>query len=138
MKNFLVATDGSENSNKALMEAKKLAECMGSKITIINVADDLPTYIPGPQVAALMESAIKHQNNVLEEALEIFQDYSGEVNVVRENGAAGEAIIKEAEKGEYDLIIMGSKGQGTLSRMVLGSTSNKVLNHVNKNVLIIR
>ena len=138
MKNILVATDGSENSKKALKQARILAEHMGSKVTIINIAADLPAYIRGKLVESFQEYAIKYQNEVLENALKIFQDYSGEVNLVREKGNEGEAIIKEAEKGDYDLIIMGSRGMGAFFRAILGSTSNKVLNNVRTNVLIVK
>ena len=66
MKNILVATDGSENSRKALMKAKTLAECGGSKITIINVEGNIPAYVQGEQVDIITKSAIKHQNEIIE------------------------------------------------------------------------
>ena len=138
MKKILVATDGSEYSERALIEAKKIAVCRGSKVTIINVATDLPAYVQGDHVDTTKESVIKHQNETLEEALIIFQDYSGEVDTISRNGKESVAIIKEAEEGDYDLIIMGSKGEGAFFRAILGSTSNNVLNHVKKNVLIIK
>ena len=109
MKNILVATDGSENSKKALKQARILAEHMGSKVTIINIAADLPAYIRGKLVESFQEYAIKYQNEVLDNALKVFQDYSGEVNIVREKGNEGEAIIKEAEKGDYDLRLSTNK-----------------------------
>lgn len=138
MKSILVATDGSENSKKALMQAKNLAKHLGSKVTIINVAADLPAYVQGEHIYPIKKYAIKHQNEILEEALKIFQDHSGEVDTVIGKGKEGEAIIKEAEEGDYDLIIMGNRGRGTFFRAILGSTSNKVLNNVSKNVLIIK
>lgn len=138
MKSILVATDGSENSKKALMEAKILAKWSDSKITIINVESNIPAYIQGDQVDTITKSATEHQNEILEEALKIFQDFSGEVDIVRRKGKEGEEIIKEAEKEDYDLIVMGSRGQGGFFRAILGSTTNKVLNHVSKNILIIK
>ena len=45
---------------------------------------------------------------------------------------------KEAKEGDYDLIVMGSRGQGAFSKALLGSVSKKVLNHAEKNVLIVK
>ncbi len=143
MKSILVATDGSVNSNKALMEARELAECMCAKVTIINIASiPLPLDI-SLQNHIIIEQEAKMRNNeksldLLEEAVKLFEDFTGEVCILSRSGDAGEEIIEEAEKGDYDLIIMGSRGRGIFSRTILGSVSNKVLNHINKNVLIVK
>ncbi len=144
MKSILVATDGSETSKKAIIEARELAESMGSKVTIIHVAsnvmipihadsNDLPTWYEEARVENEKRSLL-----LINEALKIFQDFPREVSTLNKVGDAGEEILKEAEKEDYDLIIMGSRGQGAFSRAILGSVSNKVLNHVSKNVLIIK
>lgn len=138
MEKILVATDGSENSNDALIVARSLAEGIGSKVTIINVRANLPAYVQGEQVNSIIESVTEHQKKILEEALIIFQDYSDEVDTIGRKGEAGEIIIKEAERGNYDLIIMGSRGEGGFSKAILGSISNKVLNHIKKDVLIVK
>ncbi|MGO1470886.1 MAG: universal stress protein, partial [Tissierella sp.] len=61
-----------------------------------------------------------------------------ELNVKLRRGDPADAIIKETEKEDYDLVVMGSRGLGTFSRAILGSVSNKVLNHVETNVLIVK
>lgn len=47
MKNFLVATDGSELANNALVEARKLAVALGAKVKVIHVREGslIPLYI---------------------------------------------------------------------------------------------
>ncbi len=143
MKNILVATDGSKNAFKALMKTKQLAQHIGAKVTIINVASlPLPLNITSKDHMAIeQEALIRNEEKsllLLEEALKCFEGFNGEVCTVTRNGDAGEEIIEEAEKGDYDLIVMGSRGRGIFSRTILGSVSNKVLNHINKNVLIIK
>lgn len=136
MKSILVAADGSEYSKKAIMKAKRLAETMASKVTIINVSGNLPAYVQGTYVKSIKDSIRKHQDEILEEALKIFQESSIEVDILRRKGDAGDSIIKEAEEGDYDLIIMGARGEGVFSRTILGSISNKVLKYASKDVLI--
>lgn len=141
MKSILVATDGSETAKKALMEARRLAECMDSKVTIINVASDLVAhpYLMNREYGIKTNEDLRTMGKeLLDEALKVFEGFPGVVETVIRSGDAGRQIIAEAEKGDYDLLVMGSRGLGAFSRAMLGSVSNKVLNHVDQKVLIVR
>lgn len=145
MKNILVAIDGSETSDKALLEARTWAECLGSDITILHIQKAVYPYahvMNNAQIYMAKETAEKQSEQsllLLEETLLTFQDLPGKmiaINIIGDDPA--EEIIKEASSGDYDLIIMGSRGLGLFSRAMLGSVSNKVLNGLSKNVLIVR
>lgn len=140
IKKILVATDGSETANKAILEARQLAECMGSKVTILNVVIgiDNPAVMSRDHWGKTSEDLNKHGRELLKEATKMFEGSSIEVDTVVRSGKAANEIIAEADKGEYDLIVMGNRGKGTISRTMLGSVSNKVLNHSEKRVMIVR
>jgi nucleotide-binding universal stress UspA family protein len=53
-------------------------------------------------------------------------------------GSAAEAILEVASTRKSDLIVMGSRGLGTLSGLLLGSQSQKVVQHANCPVLIVK
>ena len=53
-------------------------------------------------------------------------------------GSAADVISKTAESGDFDLLMMGSHGQGNLMNLVLGSVANKVLAHCKTPVLLVR
>ena len=53
-------------------------------------------------------------------------------------GYASEEILKDAEKGHHDLIIMGSRGMGLVSSLLLGSVSSRVVNQAEIPVLIVK
>ena len=53
-------------------------------------------------------------------------------------GHAGESIAKLAEPGEFDLLIMGSHGHGTLANLVMGSVATQVLANCRVPVLLVR
>ena len=53
-------------------------------------------------------------------------------------GHAPDVIAKMAEKGKYDLIIMGSHGRGGLAALLLGSETQKVLAHSKLPVIVAR
>lgn len=137
MKKILVPIDGSENSLKALLEAKKLASAFHSDITILNVVDTTKFFMADYNVAMVTQN-VEHSKVLLKESLENFKDCECNVDVIHKVGDASNEIIKLAEEGNYDLVIMGSRGLGGFSRALLGSVSHKVLSHIDKTVLIVK
>ena len=140
-KKILVAVDGSENSKRALLEAKKYGEGFSGDITILSVVKPMVpghySYLkpPTPEDNKVLEDASKF---LLQESLKAFDGYSGDVEAKLRRGNPADEILREAEEEGYDLIVMGSRGLGVFSRSFLGSVSNKVLNHADTNILIIR
>ena len=53
-------------------------------------------------------------------------------------GNAGELIAKMADEGKFDLVVMGSHGNGALLNLVVGSVATKVLANCKVPVLIVR
>ena len=53
-------------------------------------------------------------------------------------GPAGETIAKFAEEGKFDLLVMGSHGNGALGNLVMGSVATKVLAQCTVPVLMVR
>lgn len=140
MKKILVTTDGSANSERALIEAKKYADLINGRITILTVTD--PIAMLGSSYPELSERDSNLFRTVgeyhLDEALKVIDDFEGDVDTKLKDGSPADEILKEAENGDYDLIIMGRRGIGVFSRRMLGSVSNKVLNHTDTNVFIIK
>lgn len=138
MKKILVAVDGSENSEKALREARIFGEALNANVDIVKVIEEV---VVNPYVVEQYFSTEDFKpaaEKILSEALKFFEDFKGEVNTLCRVGEPANVIIKEVEKEGYDMVIMGSRGLGTFSRAMLGSVSNKVINHVKTNVLIVK
>ena len=53
-------------------------------------------------------------------------------------GNDGERIVDIAQKKNFDLIVIGSRGMGAAKEIFLGSTSNYVLRKSKKPVLIVK
>ena len=140
-KKILVAVDGSENSKRALIEAKEYGDVFGGNITILTVVKPMVpghySYLkpPTPEDNKVLEDASKF---ILQESLKVFNDFEGEVEAKLRRGNPADEILQEVEEEGYDLIIMGSRGLGVFSRSFLGSVSNKVLNHADTNILIVK
>lgn len=141
MKKILVAVDGSKASDKALDEAKKIGTFLNSEITIIYVMEDIMShpYVHIKDYEGSLNEAFKEQGTrVLDSAMERFKDYNGKVETLLDKGNPGNRIVKIAEDGGYDLIVMGSRGLNAVSRVMIGSVSNKVINRVEISVLIVK
>lgn len=141
MKKILVSADGSENANRALLQAKMIAKCTGADVDIMTVKEYLvirPYMGIEYKAMPISEHAEEDAQNILKEALSLFEDFEGRVEGLIESGDPAEVIIEKSKEGDYDLLVMGSRGLGTFSRAMLGSVSNKVLNHGSINALIIK
>ncbi|WP_269584188.1 universal stress protein [Roseibium sp. Sym1] len=62
----------------------------------------------------------------------------GEVATLVEAGDYAETILKAAQTGGADMIVLGSRGLGSLEGMLLGSVSDKVARHAACSVLTVR
>ncbi len=127
---LLVCVDGSENSVKALDYALKLAEKMGSKITLLNV-QELRLYESSPKTAEELG------DKILSKTLDAVGQKKIKADKKLEFGVISDSIVEVAEKGNYDLIVLGSRGLGTVKRFLLGSISDDVSHKAKCSVLIV-
>ena len=59
-------------------------------------------------------------------------------SIVILKGDPGQMIVEYADKNSIDLIVMGTVGRSGLSGLLIGSTAEKVINHVNCSVLTVK
>lgn len=125
---ILVPIDGSENAGKALEYAAAIARKANAEITLLYVLER-SLFRSKTEEAKKMGALIllKSANEVKD--LELHQKL--------EIGNPAKIITKMADKEDYDLIVMGSKGQGAIRRFLLGSVSSHVLHYANRSVLIV-
>ncbi|MCU0572837.1 MAG: universal stress protein [Syntrophobacteraceae bacterium] len=136
--NVLVATDGSEHSMKGVRRALELAELEGANITIMSVAfyakdgfDDMPFNIQDKLEAQAVTSINK--------AKALFDEKGIPVKTVMEAGVVpANNIVRRAEEGQFDLIVLGSTGASGLMRVLIGSTAAKVVAQAPCSVLVVR
>jgi len=137
---LLVPIDGSDNSFRALDHAIFLSKKIGAKTTALYIMENLPVvYVQSQRVLKTIIS--KHQNeskNILYKSEDIGNKNDVKVETVLMKGDATSNIIDFSKKGNYDTIIMGRRGMGQFKQLVLGSTSNKVLNHSDCTVVIVK
>ena len=136
---ILLGVDGSENALHAAKTAGDLARNMKSKILRIVVAfDPVPPYLGDPNLEAAITARMVEAEKILKRAIDAVGEIPGEVHTELLEGSPAEAILNVANTRKSDLIVMGSRGLGRLTGLLLGSQSQKVVQHANCPVLIVR
>lgn len=141
MKKILVPIDGSEGSKLAIEEAKNLGKFYDAEITLFNVVSYVasnPYMLDTIRSGEVKDVFTKESREMLERTMAEFEDYDGKVDSEVVVGDPAKEIIKKAEDGHYDLIIIGNRGLGAFSRAMMGSVSGRVINHVNTSVLVVK
>jgi nucleotide-binding universal stress UspA family protein len=128
--NLLVCIDGSDHSIRAFEYAVKLAEKMGSKITLLNVQERRIHDFS-------LKIAEELGGKILSKTLDAIGKTELKVNKKLEFGVPSDKIVEVAEKENHDLIVIGSRGLGTVDRFLLGSVSDDVSHKAKCSVLIV-
>ena len=141
MKAILVPVDGSESATRAVKAAMKaLDQVDGAVLHVITVH---PPIVSGNVTRFFSAEAIQDYyedegRNALLPAKKLLDEsgvgYQEKILV----GPVAQTVAEYAKKNHCDLIIMGTRGLGTVSGLVLGSVTTKVLSLVDIPVMLIK
>jgi nucleotide-binding universal stress UspA family protein len=122
--NILVAIDGSPSSLRALEKAVDLAKAMRSNLTLITVAPPPSYYVTlaGVSSETMTKELDRWADTTLTEAARLVPD-DVIAHRVRRDGHPGPEIVKEIERGGYDLVVFGTRGRGRAQEGLLGSVN---------------
>jgi nucleotide-binding universal stress UspA family protein len=121
---ILVGIDGSEHSKRALTEALEVSKKFSAFVKVINV------YGQGMD---------KEAKKVLEEAEQYLKKEKIEHSLESIPGSnPSRALITVAKHENFDLIVVGSRGLGSLTSFLLGSVSKQVVSKAHCDVLVVK
>jgi nucleotide-binding universal stress UspA family protein len=138
---ILLAIDGSDYSKKMLAYLSAHESLFGKEhdYTLLNVQAALPgrarTLLGKESVEKYYE---EESQKVLSSATKFLARHDVNTKNVAKVGHAAQTIAKVAEQGKFDLLIMGSHGNGALMKLVMGSVATEVLAHCKVPVLLVR
>jgi nucleotide-binding universal stress UspA family protein len=136
---ILLAVDGSEHALLSARTAADLARTVSAKEFRIVVAYDfIPPYLGEPNMQYVIDARMEDAKAILENAIIAVGELPCEIHTELIEGPSAEAILNVATTRKSDVIVMGSRGLGTLAGLLLGSTSQKVVAHAPCPVLIVR
>lgn len=134
---IMIATDGSDEGDKALAEAVGLARSCGTSLTVVSVVETNPEY--SALAPKAIEKADADAKGFLDAAKERAQNEGVECETVSLHGqdVAG-LLVAQAEKIGADMIVMGRHGRKKgLKKLLLGSTTSALISHAPCKVLVV-
>ena len=134
---ILIPVDGSKITKEVIEKAKVVGEKFEAKLLLLTVLDNA-NMIDRYSYPVAYDSKIKLTEDMLKDLKEDYSDYPYGIETFMRVGMPYNEIIKVADEEDVDLIVMGNRGLGAFSRTLLGSVSNKVLNHSDKSILIVK
>jgi len=120
---ILLAYDGFPYSDHALERTAELATEKGGSVTVLSV---VPPDARGSKSGGHV-GIRPHAHEDVARAHESLAAQGLESEMRIEHGEPSEEILRVAEEGAYELIVVGSRGLGRLGRLMLGSVSRDVV-----------
>jgi nucleotide-binding universal stress UspA family protein len=123
-KNILVATDGSNHANAAVTEAVAIAKRCGSHIIALSAMHD--------------ESERREAKNISDKAVELAEKEGVSAEAVTPIGKPSDRIVETASGMGVDLIVMGTYGRTGVKKLLMGSSTEKVIGTAACAVLVVK
>ncbi len=137
LKNIVLAFDGSEYSNRALQYAKKFAERFEATLWLVHIFTHTSDLLGYEDYEKLYSKRKASGQTLLGEAFQELSNTRLDVREKLEEGPEAESILNIAKKCQADLIVMGTRGHGTLKGLFVGSVSRKVIHHSSCPVMVV-
>jgi nucleotide-binding universal stress UspA family protein len=135
---ILVPVDDSEHSKRAFRYALGLASTQGAHVALLHCYEHIPMLIAGKAREEVEQEHIRSAEKLLGPYVKRLRDIGVEPALHIKEGAPGDVIVREAASGDYDLVVMGSRGLSDLEGVLLGSTAHHVLAEAGCPVLLVR
>lgn len=137
---ILLPFDGSDPAEHALHTVA--STFVEPEITVIYVVDPLEslsaTGMEGPTLTSMQDQREEAGEQRLREAEEILGPYDVPVETRLRVGDVTREVVRAAEEGDFDHIVIGSHGRSGIDRFLLGSVAEKVVRRSPVPVTVVR
>ncbi len=137
MKNIILALDGSEYSNRALQYGNTFAERFEATLWLVHVFSHTSDLLGYEDYEKLYSKRKASGQTLLGEAFQELSNTRLDVREKLEEGPEAESILNIAKNCQADLIVMGTRGHGTLKGLLVGSVSRKVIHYSSCPVMVV-
>ena len=133
---ILLAADGSENSTRA---AQELLNFIGDYttvtiLTVVDIEESKTDVLHGQQGTNLTQE----RESKLHSIKNLFAEYNVNYEIKIVHGTPTDKVVEISNSGEYQAIILGTRGLNSFQEMVLGSVSHKVAKRAQIPVIIVK
>ena len=138
-KKILVGYDGSKGGKAALRQAAAIAREAGAEIAALWVREPLPRYtdLPGEPEEA-QEAADEYFKERRKEIEDAAAQHGIPIHCETRHGHPAKTILRFADEGGYDLIVIGHSDHSELWGRLLGDTADRISDQSHCSVLIVK
>jgi nucleotide-binding universal stress UspA family protein len=137
-KHFLIATDGSPGACEAVAQGTALAREAGASITLVCVRHAPLPVLGDPYYQRTLSAELARARAVVDQAVAGVVAAGVEVDTEVLEGHPADGIAELARSRGVDLIIVGSRGRGSIAGALLGSVSEGVVHRADRPVLVVK
>ena len=132
---ILLATDGSEDARRATEVATDLAGNSGSELHVVHVWHDVPGF-----AHAFVKRELRRQGQeILDEQVKKIEESGGTVTRAHlRGGRTSDEVVGLSEELRVGLLVVGSRGLGTVRRILMGSHSEEIVHNARVPLLVVR
>ena len=127
----LLATDGSPEADRAVEFVTTSGRFEAAALKVVSV-------IASEGYVAVVDAARRHAEESAERTVSDLGREDVTAHVPHRLGDIAGTIVSEATAWSADIVVLGTRGLGTIRRLLLGSVSRDVLHHAPMSVLIVR
>ena len=139
---IVVAVDFSDISKHVVETARELARLHQARLHVVHAIGDPFSSMYAVETTGLdLPDVLRQWTDAAQKRL---ADLVGEqppdgdlLTTAVLPGSPAHAIVRYAADHQADLIVVGSHGRGTVSRLLLGSVAERVLHHAGRSVLVV-
>jgi nucleotide-binding universal stress UspA family protein len=139
---ILVPTDFSEASFYGIEQAKQLARQFNGELYLTHVVESLEyneqwnfTHTPVEDVGSLLRKQVREK---LQHLSSIIEQEGVSTHIVMMTGVPYVQLSKYADQHDMDMIVITTAGKKRLEKMILGSTTERLLRVATRPVMVVR
>jgi len=137
LRRLLLATNLSTASERAALEAIRLAAESGAQLLVLSVIDPGRLRLPSGMFVRRVDQERARIETEVQKLVGRARMAGARATFLVWEGDPAEAILAASEAENVDIIVPGSHGRGPLGRFVLGSISARVSERAKCRVLVV-
>jgi len=135
VRRVLACVDLSHAAMPTLAAAERWAALFGAQVRALSVVEPMPV-VPGVTLRVSDDEVFRASERLLELSVWPAITRPGTETVVR-RGRSAAAIVDEAQRWHADLVVVGSHGRGWVNRLLIGSTSERLLHVLPTSIFLV-